>query len=609
MPISGYFDKPFAIDGTRTTVPDGVQPDGSISYDQGYGVNYTLQPGTSGALNVDNATMNQVFYDITSAIQYQQQGLPAPFITSAMNGGSPFPYAQYAMVVYNGVAYQSNANSNTDTPPSSKWNPVVLSSPNTFIAGTSTGSANAQVLASLSPSVGFSTAVNGQSITFTPGFTNTGSTTLAVTSPTVSATIIKKESGGILVALTGGELATGVPAYVTWNLSSACWVLTAGPALGTIAPLNIGNNMANDGNGNAVATIPPTAVTGASHTFTTAQWGALLLRSNSGSAMTDTLPGTIGELPAGWCQYVQNDDATASDTISAGSGGTIYFGNSTPASITVRPGERWQIVTDGAANYYVDKISVPRTALVANTNFYVATTGSDSNLGTSGNPWLTIQHAINTLATKYDLAGFNAIINVADGTYAGSVNITLPWVGGGPANVIIDGDSGTPSSVIVTGGISAFGTGAGISIENLEITTNQTVASEGGTLIFGPGMIFGNCGTSDHMVASYNSLIVVNNNYTISGNAASHMFVESSSTILIAAGTTVTLSGTPAFSQEFALALAGGTINVSGTTWSGSATGTRYLANAGGIIYTGNAGASFLPGNASGSAINGGIYY
>lgn len=357
MPNSGYFDVAFGVSGPLSTVPDAVQIDGSVSYTQGYGPNYTLAPGTSGALNVDNASMNQIFYDITLAIQqYQQNGIP-PFITTAMNNGSPYSYAQYATVIYNGAAYISNTAGNTDTPPSSKWNPVILSSPNQFTAGTSTGSANAQVLASLSPAVGFSTGVNGQTITFTPGFTNSGSMTLAITSPSVSATAVKKVSGGILVNLTGGEVVNNAIAYVTYDLAATCYVLQAGPVLGTIAQLNTGNNIQNDTNGNAVASVPALPLTGTSKTFTLAEWGAQIARSNSGTPMTDTLPGTSGALPAGWYVQLQNGDATASESISVGSGGSIFYGNqnlSSPGFI-IEPGETWTVISQGSGAYEIQR--------------------------------------------------------------------------------------------------------------------------------------------------------------------------------------------------------------------------------------------------------------
>jgi len=128
MPNSGYFDVVFGSSGDLTAVPDSIQSNGSISYAQGWGPYYAQDPNIdpATALFIDRAQTNQIFYDITSAIQqYQQFGIP-PFITTSMNNGTPFPYAQYATVFSGGVAYQSLIASNTDTPPSANWAAVPL---------------------------------------------------------------------------------------------------------------------------------------------------------------------------------------------------------------------------------------------------------------------------------------------------------------------------------------------------------------------------------------------------------------------------------------------------------------------------------------------------
>lgn len=132
-----YFDVVFGSSGDLTTVPDAIQPSGSISYTQGWGPFYaqdpTVNPAT--ALFIDRAQTNQLFNDLTKALQaYQQFGTPA-FITSAMNGGTPFTYAQYARVVHGGVVYQSLVAGNTDSPPSSKW---TINTGRTILAGAAT---------------------------------------------------------------------------------------------------------------------------------------------------------------------------------------------------------------------------------------------------------------------------------------------------------------------------------------------------------------------------------------------------------------------------------------------------------------------------------------
>lgn len=139
MPNNGYFDTVFAQTGTLTPVPDAAQVSGTVSYNQGFTPPYSLAPTNPSALLVGRGEFNQIMNDITTAIQnWQQNGIP-PFITSAMNGGTPFAYAQYAIVFEGGTAYQSLIPDNTDTPPSANWS--VLSVAGGGAGGFSTGDA------------------------------------------------------------------------------------------------------------------------------------------------------------------------------------------------------------------------------------------------------------------------------------------------------------------------------------------------------------------------------------------------------------------------------------------------------------------------------------
>lgn len=91
-----------------------------------------------------------------------------------------------------------------------------------------------------------------------------------------------------------------------------------------------------------------------------------------------------------------------------------------------------------------------RDTLTADRNYYVSTTGSDSNDGlTIGTPFLTIQKAIDTIA-MLDLSIYDAIVNLADGTY----NVLAPIVLKDPigaGNVIIRGNTGDKTLVILDG--------------------------------------------------------------------------------------------------------------------------------------------------------------
>ena len=205
MPISGYFDTPFAADGDLTSVPDAVQPSGSVSYAQGWGPYYAQDPtiNPSTALFIDRAQTNQMFNDVTTALQQLQQNSVPPFITSAMNGGSPYSYGKGVRVILTGTIYESNTAANTDTPPSSKWDAVPVSAGVLFSGGTSGGSANAQTVSS---AAGNWTNTATNIITWISGFSVTGASTLSVDSQTAKA-IKLRTPGGLVDTATGDIIA------------------------------------------------------------------------------------------------------------------------------------------------------------------------------------------------------------------------------------------------------------------------------------------------------------------------------------------------------------------------------------------------------------------
>jgi uncharacterized protein YoxC len=58
--------KPFCENGNKTPIP-ATTPDGSVSYDQGFGAFYALPPEEGGKF-IDRAQFNQLMYDTTSAV-------------------------------------------------------------------------------------------------------------------------------------------------------------------------------------------------------------------------------------------------------------------------------------------------------------------------------------------------------------------------------------------------------------------------------------------------------------------------------------------------------------------------------------------------------------
>lgn len=116
--VTKYFINPFAVDGDVVAIPDDAQPDGSVSYDQGFPFDYQRNyPTDPAALPVPRTAFNQVLLDITQVLQQvQQQGAPN-WIDSADNGGTPFSYGKGVVVIYtDGQYYRSTITANVNTP-------------------------------------------------------------------------------------------------------------------------------------------------------------------------------------------------------------------------------------------------------------------------------------------------------------------------------------------------------------------------------------------------------------------------------------------------------------------------------------------------------------
>src|SRR5260221_12978991 len=83
------------------------------------------------------------------------------------------------------------------------------------------------------------------------------------------------------------------------------------------------------------------------------------------------------------------------------------------------------------------------------TTWFVASTGNDTNAGTSGAPWLTVGHAANSASV---VAGDT--VTVADGTYNENVQVTR----GGSAGNLVTYKSTNPRGAKIVGGAGG-GTG------------------------------------------------------------------------------------------------------------------------------------------------------
>jgi hypothetical protein len=280
--------------------------------------------------------------------------------------------------------------------------------------------------------------------------------------------------------------------------------------------------------------------------------------------------------------------------------------------------------TDGLASQLVNDSSVPgasvknaldtlRGTLIANRTYFVRTDGNNANSGlvnSAGGAWATIDFAIQTVCKSVDFRGFDVTIKIGPGTWTEKVFVDKIHFGG---DLILEGDITTPSNVLwhATGGDCLFigRNGAEVDVQGFEFRTTTSGSclrvAKAGQLAIRGNCIFGPCAGA-HIYSQSDGAFQTNANYTISGGAQQHFLAEGGS--IFSQGKTITLSGTPSFSDAFAVSRSCGSILSFGNTFSGVVTGLRYRAWLAGAIQTFGAGASYFPGDAVGVQSEGGHY-
>lgn len=139
--MARYFGTPFADTGDRSAIPDEVQVDGAVSYAQGYGSVYSLDPTDSAntaARRVERQQHNQVLFDVTDSLRLIQETGIAPY-------DATYNYQVNAVVVgsdgiiYKALAVNGPASTVADpvTPSPAVWEDLFSS-----VMGSSGGSGN-----------------------------------------------------------------------------------------------------------------------------------------------------------------------------------------------------------------------------------------------------------------------------------------------------------------------------------------------------------------------------------------------------------------------------------------------------------------------------------
>jgi len=183
----------------------------------------------------------------------------------------------------------------------------------------------------------------------------------------------------------------------------------------------------------------------------------------------------------------------------------------------------------------------PSLAAQAGSSYYVSTSGSDSNPGSLGSPWLTIQHAANSVSA-------GATVYVYGGVYSEAVNFPASGTASAPIifqsypgqTAVIDGtdvvcctsnpaSSGNETQGLITIVDQSYITVSGFEIRNF--TTSKAADTPAGVWITGSGTgvrllnnLVHNITTSSEKIgnafgiAVYGTSQTAINNLVISGN-------------------------------------------------------------------------------------------
>lgn len=306
------------------------------------------------------------------------------------------------------------------------------------------------------------------------------------------------------------------------------------------------------------------------------------------------------------------------------------------------PGLPSMTTPDGTEQYYVVQggqdrkatgtqiLSLARRLLTANANYYVSTSGSDTTGdGSSGNPWATLQFAVNWIGDRIDIGVYDLHIILAAGTvgtpnvYAGVTDIPQ-FVGVGSVFIeTSDGvttntkisATGTPilissATQIFLGGMWLESTGAGAGGELIRASNNCQIylgTPNCPNIKLGqPGNTLFQVLLTDH--ASLNTITGTTNlEMAPTGSVGGFIACTNAAQALLRAGT-FTITGSPTWSFAFFYAQGNGTITSEisiGNTASGASSGKRFVANDGGIIISNVYSIDTIPGNANGTTANG----
>lgn len=382
------------------------------------------------------------------------------------------------------------------------------------------------------------------------------------------------------------------------------------------------------------------SVTGASTTYTAAQVGGHVLRSNSGAFMRDMLPGGAGVLLVDSLIIIYNDDSKGLLEIKAGGGAKLD--GVTTNFVLLGPKQSAKFLSDGTDYRTIERESKAR---VATTVFpplpspglfttypvwYVnRDTGDDLNSGIDATtPFRTIQAAYDFVYRFVDLNGGGMLIQLADSVspYDRGLVCSFSTPGfntRGVPFVALQGNVSNPSlthiapqnlgiydgpdAILVSSSCYLYLRGVKVSAPSPGGSAIKAVFW--GFVTLWDAVEVGAAPTGSHfkIEKGYANMVFP---YTVSGDAPSHINVQQGGHLLKGSGATMIAVGTRTFSDAVIVVSGGGSLAEfsggpvpPGAGWNGIINGVKAKVTKNGILDTSGGGS---PGSIASPAPTGG---
>jgi hypothetical protein len=329
--------------------------------------------------------------------------------------------------------------------------------------------------------------------------------------------------------------------------------------------------------------------------------------------------GTETELGAGGSSFATINCPSGTDPVADSATDTLNLAEGTGISISGDSG------TDTVTFSVDTELAALRTAL--SSNGIIARTGSatyairevlaaEKTLNVGAAQTYTTGQAAVDYALTIETQGYDVILQLADASLSGAIEVNGPLKGGG--RLYIRGDTSTPGNRILTNATNTdtlhVRDGAFVYVEGIKFTaTGGTSAnclrtSFGGTITVNADCTFGTT-TGYHLVNGAGGTIFLLSSYSIDGDALGHWLLSTATGLSIQGGITITLTGTPAWTNEFVQLRVGASCRCWTVTFSGSATGRRFLIEPGAILDTnGTDPNTYFPGDTPGVIEYNGVY-